>query len=483
MLYNNNDTTYKPFGREQVRTMEKKKTRPSTAHRRSGEARTNEARLRSAGKAYARPIGQRPPTKAHTPSSKGRGTVQRRRQRRSPGIQDIQSIVLVVSDFLSTPRGIGIAAGSVAAVVLLFVIIGLLTPRGGQRDVVRETPTQVEDTAVTVDETTEDAQPVMAQTVSTAGGYAPTGDRWREGKYAPEPQAEGYLPVFRSAAREDKVIAVTVDDCFQHENLKEIIKSAEAVGGKLTIFPIGNLLKRTELQEVIKAAHANGHEIENHTWSHDGLYGFNDVELANHIFDQDRAVDLVLGINYYTHFLRPKGGDDRNDLRTHSYIRQLGYYGIAHWSVSGAMDIEKIKSSLAPGAVYLFHCTDADLTKLREFIPYAAGQGYQLITFNDMFGYADNIEEPLTDDPMTREVIQLAPYTKDYKTLKATTYDYAAYEVQAALIEKGFLTGQPDGVYGPGTAKSAANWQATNGYPGDGVLTPEQQKKLLGIEA
>ncbi|MGX8706074.1 MAG: hypothetical protein ACSW8J_05810, partial [bacterium] len=136
--------------------MEKKKTRPSTAPRRSGEARTNGTRLRSAGKAYARPAGQRLPTKTHTPSSNGRGTVQRRRPRRSPGLQDIQSLVLIVSDFLSTPRGIGIAAGSVAAVVLLFVIIGLLTPRDGQRDVVRETPTQVEETTATVAETIED---------------------------------------------------------------------------------------------------------------------------------------------------------------------------------------------------------------------------------------------------------------------------------------------------------------------------------------
>ena len=264
-------------------------------------------------------------------------------------------------------------------------------------------------------------------------------------------------------------------------NLRQIVQLAEDVNGHLTIFPIGNLLKRQELQDVIKAAHANGHEIENHTWSHDGLHNFSAEDLASHIFDQDRAVDLVLGVNYHTHFLRPKGGDDRNDLRTHSYIRQLGYYGIAHWSVSGAMDIEKIKKSLAPGAVYLFHCTDADLTKLKEFIPYAAGQGYQLITYNEMFGYEANEVELLTDDPITRTIIQLEPYTKDYKTIKATTYDYAAYEVQAALISKGFLSGTPDGVYGPGTAKSAAAWQVSEGFTPDGVLTPEQQKKLLGV--
>ena len=458
---------------------------------------------------------------------RGSAVVRRRPGRRA---SIFKRIAMIISDMLSTRRGLITLCGGAAALVLIIVAIALLAGRGGGKDVVKEpvsAPVSIDEIDLTADETDEintfeEAEPADAEAdfnsgddlieetgesdaqtgavetsdvattvqatvspISAENAYfsvTPTGDSWKTGKYAPEPQGEGYLPVFRSAGRDDKVIAITVDDCFQTENLKQIIQLADDVSGKLTIFPIGNLLKRQELQDVIKAAHANGHEIENHTWSHDGLYNLSDEDLAKRIFNQDRAVDLVLGINYHTHFLRPRGGDDRNDLRTHSYIRQLGYYGIAHWSVSGAIDIDKLKQSLAPGAVYLFHCTDADLTKLKEFIPYATTQGYQLVTFNDMFGYAANEEELLTDDPMTRTIIQLEPYTKDYKTIQATTYDYAAYEVQAALIEKGFLTGEPDGVYGPGTAKSAAAWQSTEGFTGDGVLTPEQQKKLLGVE-
>ena len=450
--------------------------------------RTTASRPRTAGAAPAR-TGQPAKKRASTTGGKrpAQGQARRKRSRRPTGIQ---GALLWLSDFASTKRGIITLCGGFAALILVIVVIGLISSRGG-RDAVREaepasaTVAQAVETAPVdaAEASSDDGETAQAAPAAVTGfSMTPTGDSWKAGRYAPEPQGEGYLPVFRSAGRDDKVIAITVDDCFQTENLKEIVSLAEAANGHLTIFPIGNLLKRQALQEVIKAAHANGHEIENHTWSHDGLYNLSAEELATHIFDQDRAVDLVLGVNYHTHFLRPRGGDDRNDLRTHSYIRQLGYYGIAHWSVSGAMDIDKIKKSLAPGAVYLFHCTDLDLTKLREFIPYAATQGYQLITYNEMFGYEANDEELLTDDPMTRTVIQLEPYTKDYKTLKATTYDYAAYEVQAALAEKGFLLSAPDGVYGTGTAKSAAAWQTAAGYPADGVLTPEQQKKLLGVE-
>ena len=393
--------------------------------------------------------------------------------------------MLRLSDALSTPRGLLTLGACVLVLVVAIGVITLLVP-GGEPDVVRQ-PMGVDPVATA----TADAPASGPTEVSPAAEPTPVGpalqprpdETWRDGQYAPEPQGEHYLPVFMKADRQDKVIAITVDDCFQTGNLKQIIQLAEGVNGKLTIFPIGELLQRESLQEVIRAAYANGHEIENHTWSHDSLYNFTDDQLAKHIFNQDSAVDLVLGVNHDAHFLRPRGGDDRDDLRTHSYINQLGYYGIAHWSVSGTdSGIERIKKSLGPGEVYLFHCVDGDLEKLKAFIPYAASQGYRLITMNEMFGYAANYEAPLADDPRTRQVVKLEPYERDYKTLKATMYDYAAYEAQAALKKKGFLRGDPDGIYGKGTAKRAMEWQKANGFKADGVLTPEQQRKLLGVE-
>ena len=321
------------------------------------------------------------------------------------------------------------------------------------------------------------ATPTPAPTTATASGGTQT---WQDGAYAPEPEGPGYLPVFSKAERTDKVIAITVDDCYQTNNLRDIIDAAAAVNGKLTIFPIGVLMQRESLQEQLRRAHELGFEIENHTWSHAGLYHNTDEELAQEVFDQDRAVDLVLGVNYQSHFLRPRGGDDRNDIRTHAYASQLGYYGIAHWSATGTLStLEKVKENLAPGVVYLFHCIDSDLAILKEFIPYAVSQGYQLLTLNELFGYEQNVEEPLTDDPMTRTIVPLGDYERDYKTIKNPTYSYAAYEVQVKLKELGFLDSDPDGIYGKGTAAAAKKWQESKGLPGDGVLTPDQQHLLL----
>lgn len=71
---------------------------------------------------------------------------------------------------------------------------------------------------------------------------------------------------------------------------------------------------------------------------------------------QNYALSYILGGQYECHFLRPMGGDARNDQRIHAYINQLGYRGIAHWSKSGSS--QKQLKEVTSGDIYLFHTTD-----------------------------------------------------------------------------------------------------------------------------
>ena len=124
--------------------------------------------------------------------------------------------------------------------------------------------------------------------------------------------------------------------------------------------------------------------------------------MAAEIYNANLALSSVLGVDYQMHFMRTRGGDNRYDLRTHQYLEKLGYYGMAHWSVDGSKSsTEQLANSLSPGQIYLFHTTDSDLELLSFFIPYAAAQGYEMLTFTEMFGYPDNeateITTPLTE--------------------------------------------------------------------------------------
>ena len=297
----------------------------------------------------------------------------------------------------------------------------------------------------------------------------------------PTPTAEGFIPIFTKADTDENIIAITVDDCFQAENLKKIVDTAIANGGKLTIFPIGeNAIKEAQAQ-TLKYAWEQGFELENHTYSHSGLYNSTAERLAEQVYKQQMALSSILGVEYHCHFLRPKGGDARRDQRMQMYAAQLGYYGIAHWSCAGSTSSDKeIAKALQPGAIYLFHTTDNDWQKLERFIPWVVQQGYQMVTLNEMFDYPDNETQPLTMDAKDYPVPTLAPYEPVvYTPLKKTTYSWYAYLFQQKLIELGYLTGEADGIYGPTCEEAVKRYQREHNLEETGVADAELVRSLI----
>ena len=226
-------------------------------------------------------------------------------------------------------------------------------------------------------------------------------------------------------------------------------------------------------------------EIENHPYSHNGLYGDTDEELAQNIYLADSAMDYILGLDYQMHFLRPRGGDDRNDQRTHAYIQQLGYKGIAHWTMSGSTEpMTKLLSTVEPGNIYLFHTTDNDLKKLQEFLPALTEMGYRLVTLNEMFGYPENETQPLTKSvEELQQVPPLQSYEPTLVDLYKGDYMYAVKVLQERLIELGYLDGTADGVYGQGTFMAVGYFQQDNGIQPTGNADVATQQILYSANA
>lgn len=313
----------------------------------------------------------------------------------------------------------------------------------------------------------------------------PQNDYSYRNAYIPE-AADGFLPVYYSAPTDEKIIAITIDDCYQGENLQKIVDTAIQYGAKLTLFPIGENAIRSQQSQTIKYAWENGFEIENHTYDHNGLYGITDEELANEIYGQSVCINSVLGVNYQQHFIRPKGGDARNDQRIHAYASQLGIIGVAHWSVTGSVtDLDEVKRDLKSGDILLFHTTDNDLARLLDFIPYAASQGYQMVTLNEMFGLPENEVTPLTEtpDPKNFTAPALEPFDRVLVTIKKTTYSSGAKLLQERLIELGYLSGEADGIFGKGSANALKEFQYAAGFENDGVATVELQEFIYSDEA
>lgn len=295
----------------------------------------------------------------------------------------------------------------------------------------------------------------------------------------PVPTPFAYLPVVYHGQTEARRIAVTVDDCYQIGNLRAIVDLAEANGAKLTLFPVGETLRSDAMAELMKrCAFDLGFEIENHTYSHARIFRLPEDEMASEIWRQKEALNQALGVDYSQHFLRLMGGDGETDQRTHNYLKQLGFLGIAKWSVSGSdSDMKHIQSALGPGQVYLFHTTDADTAKLEEFIPWAVSQGYELVTLNALLGLPDNETALLTQQGMPAP----AHYDDDRHTQRLGDYTWSTLQLQEALRSQGYLVmdGPCTGYYGEKTARAVSDFQAANGLEVSGEADSETQRMIL----
>ena len=377
-----------------------------------------------------------------------------------------------------------VLAGTLAAVLLL--LVGVLVFSGGHQADVPAMSLTLENPASRANPQTlpgggDEAQPVIPE-ATLAPTAQPTEAPTPEPTATPVPaEAFSYLPVYKSGETSEKKIAITVDDCFQVENLRTIIKTAYGAdkGSKLTLFPIGQNLSLEGMKETLQTAVFQlGYEVENHTWSHARIFRLSEEEMAAEIWNQSQALNQCLGVNYQEHFLRLMGGDGSNDQRTHNYLKQLGYKGIAEWSLSGSdADLDWIKSALKPGMIYLFHTTDRDTGILKEFIPWAVKQGYQLVTLNELLGLEDNAMSELSVSPMPTP----QSYTVDYHTHQKGDYAWIIVQLQDKLRALGYLQmdGPSTGYFGDQTAEALKAFQQNNGLNPTGVADSLTQQVLL----
>lgn len=300
-------------------------------------------------------------------------------------------------------------------------------------------------------------------------------DRVLEGVYPNV--VEGFLPICYGKNTTDKVVALTFDDCNQPRNLQEILYRIWKEGGKATIFPIGENVSM--LAGTLKDAVSQGFEIENHTMTHSGLYSEDDEGLAYQLCQQNNEVNKALGADYQMHFLRPKGGDNRYDQRTHAYLRQMGYYGIAYWSQVGSGNTaDNLMANLKPGDIILFHTTDQDLATVRDLVPRLVAAGYRMVTLNELFGLEENQLSPLSTDAGT---VALEAYTRFDQDLRKGDYLHDVYLMQEKLAQLGYLSADYNGYFGEKTVTALKQYQSDMGLPADGVCGKATWNRLFAV--
>lgn len=201
--------------------------------------------------------------------------------------------------------------------------------------------------------------------------------------------ANFFIPVKCSAVNnQQKVIALSFDDGPSTYTL-EILNVLQNYQIQAAFFCIGQRI--LDNKSICQEINRLGHIIGNHSYSHHLLF---DLFLTKNMLKDLEKMDNILfdTIQRKPLLFRPPFGVVNPCLK--NAIIKGGYVPIG-WSVRSldtvAKDklklLHKVKSALSPGAIYLFHDTQAiTLAILPEFIEYALTNGYQIVRLDKMLG-------------------------------------------------------------------------------------------------
>ncbi len=284
---------------------------------------------------------------------------------------------------------------------------------------------------------------------------------------------ENMLPVFKKANTTDKVIAITLDECSGAAITEQFVALAQKYNAKLTLFPTGENILKNGMQPVLqRCAFQLGYEIENRGFtSLAKLFRYPENMLVQEIWKQSMALNYVLGVRYQPHFLRLYGGLGENDIRTHTYLKQQGYIGVAHWTVSCSdVSLSRIPGKLTPGGIYLFKSTKEDGERMKALMDAARSEGYSMVTLNELFGYEPNAFERVDGSLLAETMPEFHFDDTLYTDLYPGDTAWGVLKLQERLGQLGYLVNSSaDGIFGEATTEALRLFQATVGKAASGV--------------
>lgn len=178
-------------------------------------------------------------------------------------------------------------------------------------------------------------------------------------------------------------IAITFDDG-PSKYTDQIIDIFNKHNSKATFFVLGeNAIKYPEILIKMKDT---GHQIGNHTFSHQKLNSITKNEAENEILQTQKAVFDIIG--EYPTLLRPTYGTLGDTVRSLSNLPIIMWtIDSLDWQSKSPDEIfARSTQNLKPGDILLFHdIYDTTLVAIEKLVPYLIKQGYELVTVTELF--------------------------------------------------------------------------------------------------
>ena len=200
----------------------------------------------------------------------------------------------------------------------------------------------------------------------------------------------------RHGSREEKRIAITMDDCYDVSNVRRALDVCYENDVRITFFVVGSAIKDKDAalwQEIVR----EGFEIGNHTWSHPDLTTLSARNAKYQLLRVQQQLDKMLGFPYAMQVMRPpygrttpRGAGAASMLLLDS-IEQCGYRHVVKWDVS-QIDPKKAVNAVQNGSILLYHANIQDIHCLAALIPALKERGFEFCTVSELL----NLDEIAT---------------------------------------------------------------------------------------
>lgn len=185
---------------------------------------------------------------------------------------------------------------------------------------------------------------------------------------------------------EKKVVAFACNVYEGSQQINEMINVLENKKVKMSFFLGGVWVNKN--RELVKNIYDKGYDLQNHGYYHKRPSTLNKQSNIKEVRETEELIYKITG--HKTKLFEPPYGDyDENTL---SILSSLNYKVIT-WSIdtidwredaSREVIMNRIKKKLHPGAIILIHPKSVTANVIDEMIEYIRGQGYEIITVNEI---------------------------------------------------------------------------------------------------
>lgn len=201
------------------------------------------------------------------------------------------------------------------------------------------------------------------------------------------------LPVY-SVDRNDMKIALTIDAAWEDDKTEFILQELKSRNIHATFFLCGFWAEKHP--DKVKAIHADGHEIGNHSATHPHMNSLTAAQIQEEVTKYDDLLESLIG-ERSKNFRAPYGEYNDQVITT---LHDMGYE-VIQWTIdtidwkedrSAQTILDKVASKLAPGSIILCHNNGY---KIKEYLPTmldsAIEQGYEFVTVSELLLHGDTM--------------------------------------------------------------------------------------------